>query len=127
MGDSERIGFPDGSAEPFPGGLGSKRILAYHLAQAERFDGVVLAQCQTSAAHCPGGLRGHGIVGLLVSSVVEASNWQGSLSGEDQQQLPVDECAARRRQPDRRLRRETAEVIECFALAGTTLSHERWP
>ena len=101
MDDSQRIGFPDGSAEPFPGGLGSQRILAYHLAQAERFDGVVLAQMPdvSGSATAPAVCGDTELWVSLVSSVVEASNWQGVLEWCDQQQLPVDECAARRVNP----------------------------
>lgn len=91
------VGAPDGRAETYPSGLGSARILAYHLAMRERYgSGVVLAKptdlgsTNNTSSACDGTPLW---VTIDTSSVY--SNSDGALAWCDAAGLPQYECGAR--------------------------------
>lgn len=96
VSSGEAFGYPDGSAEAYPGGLGSASVLAYHLAMRERFgSGVVLALPQDLGSSVTSSVCGADPLWVTLHAEVTSPTSAGVLSWCDEVGLPAYECGAR--------------------------------
>ena len=90
------FGYPDGSSESYPEGIGSPIVLAYHQAMRERFGPatVLVLPTDVGGSTTPAACKGEPIwVSLWTEESLPSA--EAALAWCDEQLLPDGECAAR--------------------------------